>query len=192
MKKILLASVALMLSAVAVGQNRSKMNLSTLRFLKEQQGEVKRMSQQESEAERQYVDCFIRYSQPCEEALEALGVKVMVDVDGIMTARVPVAAMDDVTNLDAVTSLNISEKTNLDSDVARAATHVFEVQKGKENRLPLNYDGTGVVLGMIDGGVDFTHPALRTADGHSRISAAYFPGRKPQPGTPAVMVNGKP
>ena len=191
MKKILLASVALMLSAVAVGQNRSKMNLSTLRFLKEQQSEVKRMSQQESEAERQYVDCFIRYSQPCEEALEALGVKVMLDVDGIMTARVPVVAMDDVTNLDAVTSLNISEKMNLDSDVARAATHVFEVQKGKENGLPLNYDGTGVVLGMIDGGVDFTHPALRTADGHSRISAAYFPGRKPQPGTPAVMVNGK-
>ncbi len=57
MKKILLASVALMLSAVAVGQNRSKMNLSTLRFLKEQQSEVKRMSQQESETERQYVDC---------------------------------------------------------------------------------------------------------------------------------------
>ena len=191
MKKILLTSVALLLSAVAVGQNRSKMNLSTLRFLKEQQSEVKGMSQQESETEIRYVDCFIRYSQPCEEALQALGVKVMVDVDGIMTARVPVAAMDDVANLEAVTSLNISEKMKLDSDVARAATHVFEVQKGKENGLPLNYDGTGVVLGMIDGGVDFTHPALRTADGHSRVSAAYFPGRSPQPGTPAVVVNGK-
>ena len=112
MKKILLASVALMLSAVAVGQNRSKMNLSTLRFLKEQQSEVKRMSQQESEAERQYVDCFIRYSQPCEEALEALGVKVMLDVDGIMTARVPVAAMDDVADLEAVTRARENYRLN--------------------------------------------------------------------------------
>ena len=90
-----------LLSGAAVGQNRSKMDLSTLEFLEEQQSEVKRevwrvkkMSQQESEC--QYVDCFICYSKPCEDALEALGVQVMVDVDGIMTARVPVAAMYDV------------------------------------------------------------------------------------------------
>ena len=68
-----------LLSGAAVGQNRSKMDLSTLEFLEEQQSEVKRevwrvkkMSQQESEC--QYVDCFICYSKPCEEALEALGV----------------------------------------------------------------------------------------------------------------------
>ena len=63
------------------------MDLSTLEFLEEQQSEVKReawsvkreawrvkkMSQEESEC--QYVDCFICYSKPCEDALEALGSK---------------------------------------------------------------------------------------------------------------------
>ena len=194
MKKFLLVMVALILSAVAVGQNRSKMNVSTLQFLKEQQSEawrVKKMSQQETEAEHQYVDCFIRYSQPCEDALEALGVHVMVDLDGIMTARVPVAAMDNVAALEAVTSLNISEEVKGNSDVARAATHVLELQNGIENGLPLNYDGTGVVLGVIDGGIDFSHPAFRTADGHSRFSAVYVSGREPAPGTPAVVVDGK-
>ena len=183
-------TVALTLSAVAVGQNRSKMNLSTLQFLKEQQSEVKSKAQQSTGQELQYVDCFIRYSKPCKDALKALGVQVMVDVDGIMTARVPVAAMNDVVNLEEVISLNIGEKMNQNSDVARAATHVAEVQKGKENGLPLNYDGTGVVLGVIDGGIDFMHPAFRTEDGHSRFSAVYFPSRTRKAGNPPVIVNG--
>ena len=185
-----------LLSGAAVGQNRSKMDLSTLEFLEEQQSEVKRevwrvkkMSQQESEC--QYVDCFICYSKPCEDALEALGVQVMVDVDGIMTARVPLAAMYDVADLKEVTSLNIGGVEEMDSDIARADTHVFDVQRGKENGLPMNYDGTGVVLGVIDGGIDFTHPAFRTADGHSICTAAYFPCRMRAEGTPPVVVDGK-
>ena len=178
-----------LLSGAAFGQNRSKMDLSTLEFLEEQQSEIKTMSQQRMES--QYVDCFICYSKPCEDALEALGVQVMVDVDGIMTARVPVAAMVDVADLEEVTSLNIGGDEELDSDIARADTHVFEVQKGKENGLSMNYDGTGVVLGVIDSGIDFTHPAFRTADGHSICTAAYFPYRMRAEGTPAVVVDGK-
>ena len=196
MKKFLLVLMSLLSGAVAFGQNRSKMDLSTLEFLEEQQSEVKReawrvkkMSQEESEC--QYVDCFICYSKPCEDALEALGVQVMVDVDGIMTARVPVAAMVDVADLEEVTSLNIGGDEELDSDIARADSHVFDVQRGKENGLPMNYDGTGVVLGVIDGGIDFTHPAFRTADGHSICTAVYFPNRMRAEGTPPVVVDGK-
>ena len=196
MKKFLLVLMSLLSSAVAFGQNRSKMDLSTLEFLEEQQSEVKReawrvkkMSQEESEC--QYVDCFICYSKPCEDALEALGVQVMVDVDGIMTARVPVTAMVDVADLEEVTSLNIGGDEELDSDIARADSHVFDVQRGKENGLPMNYDGTGVVLGVIDGGIDFTHPAFRTADGHSICTAVYFPNRMRAEGTPPVVVDGK-
>ncbi|MBR2193035.1 MAG: S8 family serine peptidase [Bacteroidaceae bacterium] len=203
MKKFLLVLMSLLSSAVAFGQNRSKMDLSTLEFLEEQQSEVKReawsvkreawrvkkMSQEESEC--QYVDCFICYSKPCEDALEALGVQVMVDVDGIMTARVPVTAMVDVADLEEVTSLNVGGDEELDSDIARADSHVFDVQRGKENGLPMNYDGTGVVLGVIDGGIDFTHPAFRTADGHSICTAVYFPNRMRAEGTPPVVVDGK-
>lgn len=219
MRKLLMMWVALLTSAVAVGQNRSKMDLATLEFLEERQSEVEReawsvereawsvereawrgkrgawrgkgMLQQGTETECQYVDCFIRYSMPCVDALEALGVQVMVDADGIMTARVPVAAMVNVVDLEAVTSLNIGGEVELDSDVARADTHVFEVQKGMENGLPMNYDGTGIVLGVIDTGIDFTHPAFRTADGHSICTAVYFPCRMRTEGTPPVVVDGK-
>ncbi len=42
MKKFLLVLMSLLSGAVAFGQNRSKMDLSTLEFLEEQQSEVKR------------------------------------------------------------------------------------------------------------------------------------------------------
>lgn len=33
----------------------------------------------------------------------------------------------------------------------------------------LGYQGEGVLIGFLDTGIDFTHPAFRTSDGRSRI-----------------------
>lgn len=54
------------------------------------------------------------------------------------------------------------------NDSMRSTIHANEVHAGI-SPLPQGYDGTGVILGIIDTGVDFTHPDLKDSAGNTRI-----------------------
>ena len=61
-------------------------------------------------------------------------------------------------------------------DVTRKASHVDEAHQGKaegEKDLPQAYTGKGVIIGLIDGGYDFTHPVFKDKDGNLRIKGVY-------------------
>jgi len=63
---------------------------------------------------------------------------------------------------------------NIDAclDTLTQIVHVNEVWQG--NQLPQAYTGKGVLVGVTDAGIDFTHPAFRDdADGHLRIVRAW-------------------
>lgn len=53
------------------------------------------------------------------------------------------------------------------NDQAIGNNHALEVQNGFG--LPQSYDGTGVIVGIIDEGIDYTHPDFRDEYGQTRI-----------------------
>jgi len=54
------------------------------------------------------------------------------------------------------------------NDTMRLISHVDEVHAG-ETPLPKSYKGKGVLIGIIDSGIDFSHPDFKDSTGHTRV-----------------------
>jgi subtilisin family serine protease len=61
------------------------------------------------------------------------------------------------------------------NNIAREKSKVTEVatpEKAQQNNLPQAYTGKGVLVGLVDTGIDFNHAAFRNPDGSTRIRLA--------------------
>lgn len=106
--------------------------------------------------------------------LKAAGVKVNCEFKGFVTAQIPMHQLEQIHLIPGVTNVEISRVVELCSDSTLRVTHAGQVLKGKEYGLPRMYDGTGVVIGIIDYGFDFQHIAFKKADGvTNRIKRVY-------------------
>ena len=108
--------------------------------------------------------------------ITALGGEINARFSGMVTATVPVAQLAAIASLDEVEQVSIAEAMVADLDTTRSATSVNYVAEGLKHGLPANYDGTGVVFGIIDSGIDFNHAAFQDSLGHTRIKRVYMPG----------------
>ena len=127
-----------------------------------------------------YISCFIHLSDPSDlSAVRDLGVRVQSTFDGLnfITASVPVDQLYALADVDNVTNIEVSRLMRPTTDVARQKTNVDDLltQSASATALGVNskYDGTGVVLGIVDTGIDFQHIAFKDKDGKSRIKRAY-------------------
>lgn len=111
--------------------------------------------------------------------LEAMGVVVecRFKAGTLLTTLIPVDMIEQVAALPCVTRVNVSPVMQTESDQSRHVTNVDDVLTLSSDAigagLDKHYDGTGVVLGVIDRGIDFQHPAFRDKDGNTRIKRAY-------------------
>ncbi len=126
-----------------------------------------------------YISTFIRVKNEAEiSELEAKGVQVQCKFnDGLLTANIPVDSLESVANLSNVQRINVSPLMRPTTNAARTATNTGAVLTHSADAiaagLPKVYDGTGVVLGVIDTGIDFQHIAFKDKNGNSRIKRAY-------------------
>jgi len=126
-----------------------------------------------------YISAFIRVSgEQFITDLEKLGVQIMCKFDnGLMTTNIPINMIEEVAAIEGVTQINVAELMEPDTDLARQATNVDDVltlsQDAALAGLQQRYDGSGVVLAVIDNGVDFQHIAFKDKNGNSRIKRAY-------------------
>ncbi|MBO4723094.1 MAG: S8 family serine peptidase [Muribaculaceae bacterium] len=121
------------------------------------------------------MDCFIALNSKSTDQLKALGVIITGEFDGIVTALVPINKVDQVAKLDIVQEIAIAPLAHHMTDQAKNVTKAYQAWNGTSNGLPNNYRGTGVVVGVIDTGMDFNHRAFFDASGNNRIKAVYLP-----------------
>lgn len=123
--------------------------------------------------------------------LKANGVMVHCVFDDFLTALVPVDRLEAISKLKGVKNLEISGVAELCTDSTLVATRAGLVLDGANNGLPQAYDGTGVIIGMIDTGYDYQHTAFRCSDDttKTRIVRVYDPNDST--GYPAIIDGNK-
>lgn len=88
----------------------------------------------------------------------------------IHICRMPLSSLSTLSEDSRVERIEASLKqytANLDSTATATSIHGAWQGTG----LPQAYDGTGVVVGVVDAGIDYMHPTFRSAkDGHIRIT----------------------
>lgn len=126
-----------------------------------------------------YISAFIRVNDDKGISdIEQLGVIVQCQFDnGLMTALIPVDRIDELADLECVTRVNVASLKKSLTDVARQTTNTDDVLAYTADaisaNLPHGYDGSGIVLGVIDSGIDFQHIAFKDKNGNPRIKRAY-------------------
>jgi subtilisin family serine protease len=156
MKRLSIIVVTLLASAsLLMGQ--SKVSPFTANYLVASRDQVDtRASLREAE---EVVSAYLHVTDaPDVDLLEAMGVKVTLQLDGILTVRMPLRVIPSLENLSFVRYIQIGTPVQPMMDKARSSAGVDKVHTGES--LPMPYTGKGVVVGIIDGGFDYTHPAF--------------------------------
>ena len=115
--------------------------------------------------------------------MERLGVIVESRFrDGLLTAQLPVDRIHDIAAIEGVTRIEVSPVMQMTTDEGRKVSNVADVLSYSSVALaaglPKGYDGRGVILGVIDRGIDFEHIAFKDKDGNPRFKRAYVYNRK--------------
>ena len=128
----------------------------------------------------EYVPAFIRVDDVSIDALSALGVVVENRFNGFVTARIPIDKLETVAAIEGVQEVSVSTIADVETDQARETTKVNDAlnltDDARRLGLQQEYTGKGVILGIIDTGIDFNHQAFKDKDGNTRIVKAYSVG----------------
>lgn len=123
------------------------------------------------------VTCWISMTNQDYNSLERLGVKIQARFEGRVTAQVPVDNLEKVAELKNVTEISVARQLKPNTYRSRVLTNVDDVlnltNDAQVAGLIQAYDGTGVVLGVIDTGIDFNNQLFKDAQGNSRVKKAY-------------------
>ncbi|NDV47092.1 T9SS C-terminal target domain-containing protein [Paludibacter sp. 221] len=118
----------------------------------------KRFAVKKSNGQDKHVSVYIELNQGISpDILTTYGVKInSVHTDiNIVTAQIPAGMLETVSLLPEVKRIEIGIPVRKKMDKARIAANVDKVQAG--TGITSFFDGSGVVVGVVDGGFDYTH-----------------------------------
>ena len=108
--------------------------------------------------------------------LQKLGVNIREVIGRMLILTVPAESLMALGDMDEVESISADQTCQVMNNIGRDKTNVSEVntlEKALSNNLPQAYTGKGVVVGIVDTGIDYNHAAFRNADGSTRVKMAF-------------------
>ena len=197
---VALWAVVAVAQTAAVGQeHREKLSITTQMFLDEMAGDisfaenadlrsgsqgmlpepVRRYAAPEVIDGKAYIPSFVWVDGEGDIALlEREGVIVEERFDaGLLTTLIPIDRIEEIAGIPGVKRIEVSSVMQLATDEARKTTRAGDVlgytEAAVAANLPKGYDGSGVIVGVIDRGIDMDHIAFQDKDGNTRIKRAY-------------------
>jgi subtilisin family serine protease len=101
-------------------------------------------------------------------ALRNAGANVRSQLGPIVTADIPVVAVQSIAALDVVASIELARPLKSRLNVSVPGTGAGSLRTGIAPTWT-GLTGKGVVVGIIDDGIDFRHPDFRNVDGSTRL-----------------------
>lgn len=121
------------------------------------------------------------------EKIEALGIKVNDVIGSLALLTVPADRLYALEGVEEIDHVEADQMNEVMTDKARQKTGVdvlggtaADVMVGEKmvpaweaEGLPQAYTGKGIVVGIVDTGIDFNHIAFKDQDGNSRVKLVY-------------------
>ena len=123
-------------------------------------------------------------------AVRAHGGTVKMKMRNWSSVAIPAGRVRELESEDAVRGIQGFGYGELMNDTMRAKTRIDDVQAGLAPLLH-GYDGTGVVVGTVDTGMDFNHPDMKNTDGTTRVLHFWDHNRPVDVNTPAEYGYGQ-
>jgi len=116
---------------------------------------------------------FMRLDHAADAAeLTAKGAEILLQRDELVIARMPISNIATIAAIPGVRSMALSKRWFASLDSSRNNIDVNAVFNGSGG-LPQAYKGDGVVVGVLDSGIDYTHDDFRTAPKVSRLQGLF-------------------
>lgn len=154
------------------------LSLKTQALINEYTHQSKRTSSSDSSFKEQTVKAIIEVSNLFDRKnLDALSANIGSDLGTILTIEIPTAYLQELTLLKGILHIRVAMPVKPRLDIALNDIQANLVHLGTELESP--YTGNGVIVGIIDTGLDFTHPMFRSSTTNKlRISRAWLQSEK--------------
>lgn len=122
------------------------------------------------------VPAFIVFNDGGSAALLAdMGISVITDLGSMVTASIPLDRVDEIAEQTWVKQIDFCSLQTPSLDFARQSGAVSTVQSGfSYNGTTMSFDGSGVICGIMDTGLDPNHINFKDSNGQNRIERLWY------------------
>lgn len=123
-------------------------------------------------------ELIVKYSGSLEQIAQELNIGVVELSHGYAIITIPEELIDDLINYEQIEFIEKPKRLFYEVNVGRMSSCINPIQLP-----PYSLFGEGVLIAIIDSGIDYSHPDFRNEDGTSRIEAIWdqtIPGAPPE------------